>query len=490
VPVRIRNGGAAIDAALSFTPMHTLSGIPPASVTASTTPASNNEAFDSAVQLSTGVDYRVLVRPVDTSLPPFRGELTAQKGADLSVEFSELETQMQVYSITAPADHTLIVRALDLETGEPISSTATVTAGMATLLFAGEPSGYRLEIRAEDNHQDASMTAPPSAGALCDADTPVYPVYSIADRDLTETDKSGAIKVILPEAPARIRYEGTVALCPEALKGAALKELPVSLHSTELLVPVGSGFSASFDAKTSAQYDDTTKELSFCVQLLEGSYDVVVTPPTSASCAIYAEHRLIEAPDKMAASGARFELHDPAYLRGTVRTKDLAPVAGATVDAIALGRATTLDLGPGDQPLTRYNRSRQVVTAADGTFSIPVDLGSYDLQVKGPASSGFSWQVQHDIDIGSRIPFKTDVDMSSPVMLTGRLGFANDGDKPQSALAGAEVLAFAVIRDKTITPSTGEFAETSERAVAIGKTMADSDGAFTLLLPQDIAPKY
>jgi hypothetical protein len=335
------------------------------------------------------------------------------------------------------------------------------------------------------------MTAQPGAGALCDADTPVYPIYSITDHDLTKTDESGAIVVPLPEAPARIRYEGTVALCPEALNGPALKELPVSLHSTELLVPAESKFSASFDAKTSAQYDDATKELSFCVQLLEGSYDVVVTPPTSASCAIYAEHRLIEAPpEQMAASGARFELHDPGYLRGTVRTKDLAPVANATVDAIALGRASTLDLGAGDQPLTRYNRSRQVVTMADGTFSIPVDLGSYDLQVKGPANSGFSWQVQHDVDVGSRQPFRTTVDMSSPVMLTGRLGFANDGDKPQPALAGAEVLAFAVIRDKTITPSTGEFAETSVRAVAIGKTMADGDGAFMLLLPQDIESKF
>jgi hypothetical protein len=376
-----------------------------------------------------------------------------------------------------------MARAFDLENDEPISSNATVVGGKATLVFGMETVPYRLELRAEQSYDPAAQGGM-AQGVFCDDDTPVYPIYSIAGSDLPAADRSGAIEVALPDVPARIRYEGTVALCKDGQKSAAVTELPVTLHSRDLLLPDGSAFSASFDAKTSAQLDTSTGELRFCVQLMEGEYDVVVTPPTSLPCAIYAEHRLIEAPDGVAASGVLLALPDSALLQGTLQTTDAAPVAGATVEAIALGRAG-IGLSESDMTLTRYNRSRQAVTGEDGMFDIPVDLGSYDLLVKPPATSGFSWQVYHDVGIGSRRSVKLPVDVSSPVMLSGRLAYPMDGDKPQPALAGAEVLAFAVIRDET-QPATGEFAEVTERAVAIGKVMADSDGAFTLLLPKAI----
>jgi hypothetical protein len=137
---------------------------------------------------------------------------------------------------------------------------------------------------------------------------------------------------------------------------------------------------------------------------------------------------------------------------------------------------------------TRYNRSRQTVTAERGTFEVPVDFGGYDLIVKPPASSGFSWQVRHDVVVGDVGKFSDSVEVASPVMLSGQLEYDSTNPKDQAKLAGAEVLAYAIIAEDVM--ARGDVAVKSERAVPIGKVAADANGVFTLLLPQAIMPAW
>jgi len=493
----VRSHNAAIDASLSFTPVHTLTGIPAATVSASTTRA--NMAGDYEVELSAGVEYTMLVRPADTSIPPWRTTFTVTSREGPSVEFADLETRTQTYLVKAPDDRALLMQAFD-GAGRPLSSTAAIEAGIATLVFATDPEPYRLEIRAKQTYEPTKDSM--AEGIFCDDDTPVSPIYSIDESDLGAKDADGAIELKLPVTPARIRYQGTIALCGTGTDAENKKivpfvtELPVYLRSSNIL-PDDDAFSASFDVHTTAQRDpgDTTREFTFCVQLMEGDYDVVVTPPTSLPCAVFAQHLTIDAPpaqagspapDGMAARGMMLTLPAATSLRGTLQTLDEMPLAGATVDAVALGRVIDLD---DPTVTTRYNRSRQVITAERGTFVVPVDLGAYDLLVKPPATSGFSWQVRHDVVVGGENEdFADRFEVASPVMLSGRLGYATGGADLQAKLAGAEVLAYAVINQEL--GNAGDVAVVSQRAIPIGKATADADGTFMLLLPQAITSEW
>jgi len=150
----------------------------------------------------------------------------------------------------------------------------------------------------------------------------------------------------------------------------------------------------------------------------------------------------------------------------------------ASVEAIALGRSSAFELSAGDASSTRYNRSRQTASMDDGTFRLPVDLGSYDVVVKPPAGSGFSWQVRYDVNIGAQrgVEFGTIIDMVSPVTVTGLLRYADSADS--NGLENAEVTAFAIVEDES--PAA------AERALPLGSATADADGRFTLLLPPSI----
>ena len=514
VPVsgQIRNDGDTIDAALTFTPVHVLKGIASGTVNVTTTRGPGGGGTDYTVQLSSGLDYTLFVRPTDPTLPPWRTTFKAT-GAPVSVDFKELATFQQTFMLQPPDGRELLVQAFDAN-NQPISSSATVEPVgaqlknklvAATLVFAGEPLAYRLEIRAEQAYEPMKP-AQPAEGIFCDDDTPVYPTYSIASQDLPAENEDGAIEIVLPAPPARVRFEGTIKVC-DAGNARLLTELPVALTSDQLLLAplddegetgeVEHKFTASFEAQTTAQLDAQTDLLTFCVQLMEGHYDVVVTPPTNLSCGVYAENRLIKAPEgSMAASGAQLLLPKSAVLQGTLQTTDRTPLADVTVEAVALGRAGVVErqgdsVAAAEQDpkqtnplLVSYNRSRQVTSASDGKFNVPVDLGSYDVLVKPPASSGFAWQVRHDVGVGSDRTFSSIVYMPSPVMLSGRLAYMGSGEGP--SLAGAEVLAFAVIGDKSVPG--GDVA--SERAVQIGKAMAGPDGSFILLLPQTIKPDW
>jgi len=203
-------------------------------------------------------------------------------------------------------------------------------------------------------------------------------------------------------------------------------------------------------------------------------------------CAVHARRVTIAAPDGMAARGMRLELPGASALRGTLETLDEMPLAGATVDAVALGRVVPVVDNPA--VTTRYNRSRQTITADRGTFEVPVDFGGYDLVIKPPANSGFSWQVRHDVVVGAVGEFSDRLEVASPVMLNGQLDYAKGGDAERAKLVGAEILAYAVIAEKP--PEGGDVAVVSQRAVPIGKATADANGMFVLLLPQAISSEW
>ena len=460
-----------LDAEINFVPMDMPSGFAARMISASTS-AEATPSGGYQVQLLRGIQYRVLIRPGDLALPPYTQTFVADDDSELSFDFAALPEHERSFAIdNVPEGRSLLVRALDAATLEPISSTATVTDGQATLRFAAEPPPLRIEIRTDQAYPQTSMLE----GASCNSQTPDFPTFTVADSDL-ETDRDGVARIVLPDIPERIRFEGRVGRCDMAMQARMLIDtLPITLHGQSLILPEASPLTATYEATTTATLDPSTGELAFCVEVMPGAYDVLATPPSSMPCSLYAEHRLIAAPEGEHASGALLELPPAASLRATLQTTDGAPLAGASVEAVALGRHTGVDLPEDDATITRYNRSRQTASMDDGMFTVPVDLGSYDVVVKPPTGSGFSWQVHYDVNIGARgREFRTVIDMVSPVAVSGRLRYS-DSDAT-TGLENAEVAAFAIIDDESGDPGT-------ERALPLGKATADADGRFTLLLP-------
>jgi hypothetical protein len=478
-----------IQAAVSFTPVGLARGLPVSKVMTTTSivaPDSVN-TVDFVVQLLPDVEYRLAVQPGDASLPPQYRTLRVEAGMVISVEYgAAADAPTRAYEIVeadraAPEDLPLLVRAYDRDTSELLSSTATVTAdGSAVLRFAEEPGPLRLEVQAEESYDDEQ---PEPDEMWCDTKTAIFPVLSFEPDETAGVDDIE--QIVLPELPERIRFEGTVALCEAAERAQAMRtsmaeaavapteSLPITLHSRQLLDADGEPLAAAFEATTMATRDEESGELHFCVQVMPGEYDVLATPGASVPCAQFAEHFPISAPEGQDASGPLLQLPLPAYLKGTVRKVNGSPLSQAVVDAVALGRNEGLMLEASDRSVARYNRSQQTTTGNQGEFELLVDLGSYDVLFKPPLGSGFSWQVHHDVAIGKRDQdFPNVIPMNSPVVLNGTLSYRREN----TSFEGAEVAAFAIIEDEFDT----------ERAIPVGRAIADADGNFMLLLPASL----
>jgi hypothetical protein len=109
-------------------------------------------------------------------------------------------------------------------------------------------------------------------------------------------------------------------------------------------------------------------------------------------------------------------------------------------------------------------------------FRLPLDLGKYDIAVKPRAGSGWAWEVIYDVDIRTRaVDFSTVIEMGAPLVLQGNLHFAASTASSDSLLAGSEIRAYAFVDDNG-----------AQRAVAVGRAVAEAGGAFKLLLPASL----
>lgn len=473
-PVRvrgtIRNAGAVVDAEITLTAKSTMIGIPPKVVTASIASAAVAQPpeYDFELRVADEGEHTLRVQPKDTSLPPYQEVIEIKRGRDISVDYAEFDYERAIQFIGETEDRPMVVRAFDVATGELISSTAAVVEDVATLRFAREPDDFRIVVRPEGAYESDNMT-----GDGCDHDTPVLPSFSALASAFDEID--GALQVDLPPAPARVEFTATVEICDaESADRTEPADLPVSLRSTAVALDDASGvWTAEVATDTRAAIDeDYPERYKFCVDVFQGEYEVVVTPPEAKPCEIFAEGLGVSSPNGQTANGPSLVMQTAAQLKGTLST-GMMPLAATAVDVRSLGRS--VDLDPGDAALTAFNRSRQTTTDETGAFRLAVDRGSYDVTIKPPSGSGYAWYVRRDVTIGSRQEFKDDIEMGSPVAIDCSIGYG-DGVGAGDSVAGAEITAYAVIVDD----------QNVERAIAVSKATADENGSFMLLLPAAI----
>jgi hypothetical protein len=147
----------------------------------------------------------------------------------------------------------------------------------------------------------------------------------------------------------------------------------------------------------------------------------------------------------------------------------------ATVDAIAQA-SDELMRAPDDRSVANYNRSGSVATDAEGSFTLSVDRGRYDVFIKPPATSNYAWRVLYDVAIAANeAEFATEIVLSEPVAVTGKLQYIGGSSADQQSLADADVRAYVLV-DVDGQGST-------QRSVEVGSGNANASGNVTLLLP-------
>jgi hypothetical protein len=469
---QIRQGDVPVEARVSFVPMTGLAGREPNAASTLTAPTGSVPGdMDYELRVTSTGKHTMIVRPTDTGLPPVRKVVDLSEDAEQSLDYSDSKLTLPKLTFMVdgiPEDRAIILRAVDRTTGAVISSDGRVEDGSTTLTFGEEIEGYRLIAIAEDSYDRE-----PTNNADCDNGTPVVPVFSIDSEDI-EMLAADSARIELPQVPSRIVYRGTIDLCPAA--EGKLPPDPITLPVTLRARSVDLGPSAmAWRAELSTDVEATPGEGSsfeFCVDLPAGDYAIVVTPPAMLPCELFAEQRVVGSPDGESGT-ANVALMDSPVVIGSVDFSG-NPVVSAVIEARSLGREGAVQLKDEAASLTAYNRSRQTTTDELGEFSLPLDIGSYDITVRPPASSGYAWAVLSNATFGRRSQsLPVPITMTPPLPLDCKISFEAGS---QIALGGAEIAAYAEIE----TEGGGL------RAVPIGAAVADDQGRFTLLLPAEI----
>lgn len=298
--------------------------------------------------------------------------------------------------------------------------------------------------------------------------------FTVAPSALYEED--GLVTIRTPEVAELVTYAGWVEAADAGAGTTAARRATLEFHSRDV-VDDTTGAVGFF--RTTATTDDDGR---FEVQLLAGTYDIIITPsqsePSQAALGVLREERTIspERPDGIGPTeaipvmGQLFQLPRRAEFGGSVRTADGVGMIDATVRANARGT----DLSGELPPVARYARTNMSLTDMSGLFRLDLDVGVYDVVIEPPAMSNYPWLVIPDQAIASDAALTQMYELENPVTVSGSAFFdVGEDDLP---VANGEIRAYAILEGR----------DGSTRAVQIGRTSTDADGHYTLLLPPSI----
>ena len=268
--------------------------------------------------------------------------------------------------------------------------------------------------------------------------------------DLTSDERLSLDPLSVP-----VRYQATV-------------ERPVNGVGEEIYVDPAPGCFVLFESDdvaggvvekwVSTNENGTIEEISGVegVNLYPGDYLVTVVPA--------------QVPEDSTVDYASLTLPDPVTISGA------AQIGGQLLSLSFRPRLTGVVLA-GEEPVPGCylsaepvalsppsSRSSAATTTDDGEFSIWLDEATYQIQAEAPAKSRYAWGSRRLTISGEGV---SAIDLSTPFVATGTVIASSDQSEPID-LGGAVVEWYRVI---------------DGQAFAIGKTVADSKGDFTALLP-------
>jgi len=419
------------------------------------------DGYDFSTLLVAGETYDVVVlptsdtvtTPADTSapairsLPPLYLETSVEGGdpiepfrfdisfpADLESECTEnrrtgCTLSREIVSFDGEvelAEAGLQVRAVDEATGRVVSSIGeTDASGRFAIRIGEETPSYLIRVTS-------------SAGAK------FFPSVSI-DPNIVLASDAEVIRIprLDPvQFTGRVRDEAGT-----AVPGATVRFLSNGVFDDSQL-----GLQGSFSGSAT-----TNEDGSFGLGLLPGFYSVTVTPPddSESSWGVLSSEALVG--EEITVAEALI-VPSKVELFGWVSTfrNEVAP--GVTVVARARAGAESASL----------YRSQETVSNALGRFTMRMDIGLYDLQVRVSSESGYAWFVEPALAVNGDLARTYPLD--PPIAVEGLLQ-SSDG----TAVPDALIRAYLLTNDGS-----------SSRSVQVAETMSDDQGNYRLL----IAPHF
>jgi len=438
-------------------------------------PPPDGQLADYSLRVAGSESYDVVLRPTGEatrSLPPMHFSVVTPD-ADLGrADFVYPDTLLEdcaaghfdgcsftgeVYGVSADAalpEDGLLVRAINPETGEVVSSSATSGTDPSSPDLPGEPGVFSLRI--------APGAGPWVLKITGGAERTLFPTV-IADPALFFPGTARP-RILVPRLRS-VHYVGFV----ESPSGQRLGNASVTFRAMDVFDSttqlVGS-FRTTVSSETVGPDSDPTHAGRFEADLLPGTYEVSVTPQGADSLGVLVRELTIMArPDGSAIMGLVFSVPDRARFGGNLLAGSHDPMPSVSVNASARGRVTA-------DPAAAYNRSSDTRTDGLGQFALSLDVGVFDLVARPPLATNYPWAIRRSLEIGSadRV-LSEDLFVAAPVPVTGMVRSA-DG----AAMVGAHVTAIAVLPD----------VDGLERAIPVGEATTDANGRYEVLLPSSL----
>jgi hypothetical protein len=391
--------------------------------------------------------------PFDVAFPPSVKRVTIAAGNQndddaLALDATTLETGV-------PGAPTAVIPVFDLvRTGAPFTGWSAYLRDVTTLRRISRLAtlgSNTTNVTLPTNHHPPSMSGVPG-DALDNAELVIAPPAA----EPVPTYHAG---LVADELPYKETYVALAA--PVTLSGNVTDVDQVTPVETDLFFEAQSIYGADgtlnqenfeYTGLASARIDATGTS-TYSLTLPPGIYQLTARPLDSAH-QVTVETQFKVAPSTSPQSAA-LTLDAPRPVQGSIVIADGRPGAAALVEAVPVACST------GTSTLC-LPRDVQTTSAADGTFSLALDPGSYTLRVQPPDGTGFPWVTQ-SLLVGPTAVTVPQVVVPVPLYVGLQLQ-----DPSGNPVVAAVVRAFHV-------PATGP-------AVEVGRAITDATGTYVMYL--------
>ncbi len=493
VNVRVRfgapDGGGSVPARITFTQESGYVGGPVERISVVAEPeAGDGGDDDPETLLAPGVVYRVDIEPtlqiVDSRFGDgFEDALRTEP----AMSAAAVLPPMRIEQFVVPTDVTIPDNGLDLDftygnalnapcTGEVRTGCALLVRGEETLDSGQATPRPQLSVRAVERDTGRIVS---SAGITdeegltkiriaADAGPWELRVSDAAEVVSTPTltfpvdDFEGEVFTVRVPRLSGIRYSFRVIDTDDDPVANVSAEL-VSMNVSDAYdLPTGS-LAARGITETTSDGDDFGR---FEAWLLPGEYELTLLPPPGSPLAIQ-RHQLTLSPDSPPVLDSQtFILRERELLLGEVVSPEGEPFPFADVSVIPDRSLPALVGFPAE---AAFARTETETSDVDGTFSIFIDPGQFDLIVRPPRDTGFPWTLVRGLERVEEMESLGALEVARPALLRGSVMDADD-----AALEGATIRAYALVGPN------------APRLRLVGEATADADGRFSLPLAANL----
>lgn len=430
-------------------------GLPALSVAANAEASATGWEFDAKVPPGKYDVYATLLAGCDADFPPIfaPAQPLAEGEVPLEIAIGSISTVSGVVATPAASLKDWTVGLVDPDSGRPISTTAK--------LNDSRPTNFSIRYIARDGVAPLLQMTPPK-----DTIAPTI-LWDLAVLDLDGDGKVQPDLSALKLATVRVRAR-MIDASINPIVGASVRIRSTNLQKS------APGLSARYETVVTAAADGSIE-----VDLLPGSYQVIVIPPDDTELGITTTSWKItnEQPSRAVEVTAMQALEGRVIAPGN----DL-PFAEVQVSVVpsAVGILSFLDRAL--SPMDATPRTTSTFTNDQGSFVLPVDPGLVDLSVRLPEGSNFPWLVRGRVQTSD--PDLGELRVTFPIPISGTLQDPS-GKKVQRALL--RLYAPLDSSEPTGFARTRELGADGVLVVAEGRT--DDDGKFTLMLPSKLSTK-